>query len=118
MDSSLTGGCIHAGGPEDEVEIGGQRVLDRLNAAGAGNLKVAGKVALQADIGNNLLGPAVLMNDLRTAFRGHIANLRGLFAQIYGAGFERQVEVERLFFKVKNFDFHDLRVSRMGARVN
>ena len=54
-------------GAEDEVKIGCQGNLHRLDAAGAGNLEVAGKAALEPDVGHDVLGPAVLVQHLGMA---------------------------------------------------
>ena len=67
-------------GAEDQVEFGLQGNLDRLDAAGAGNLKFAGKAALEPDVGHNIPGAAVLVQHLGMAGGSQLPVLLGLFA--------------------------------------
>ncbi len=53
----LGGVGVGANGAEDEVELGGERDLDRLDAAGAGNLKLPAKRPLRRMSGTISLGP-------------------------------------------------------------
>ena len=85
-------------GPEDQVEVGSQRNLDRLNATGTGDLELAGKAAAQADVGDDVFGSAVLVDDLGRAGGGEFADLLGLFAQIDSAGMQLQVKLGRFAF--------------------
>ena len=57
---------IDSNGAEDEVKVGGQGNFDRLDASGAGNLEIAGEAALQANVGDDFLRPAVLVNHFGT----------------------------------------------------
>jgi hypothetical protein len=70
--------------PEEQVEVAGELVLYRLDAAGAGRFKASAEAALEADIGDDLLGPAMLVEYLGSALGGEIAHLPGLFSKIDG----------------------------------
>jgi hypothetical protein len=110
---------VDAEGAKDQVEIGLQRHPHRLDATGAGNFELADKVALEADIGDDLLGSAVFVDDFGAAFGGQIALLIGFFAVVDGSWFELEVEVNRFLFQFGDLEFHTVkRVRRGRPRVN
>ena len=92
--------------------------LDRLDAAGAGNLKFARKSALEADVGDDVFGAAVLVNHFGAAGCGKIAHLLGLAAEIDRARSQFQVEFDRLALQLAYFEFHGLRLRRARRAVN
>ena len=107
---------IGADGAEDEVELGSQRQLDRLDATGAGNLEFAREAALEADVGHDVFGSAVLVNHLGAAGCGKIAHLLGLAAEIDRARSQLQVEVDRLALQLADFEFHGKSVKHFPNR--
>ncbi len=93
-------------------------MLDRFEAPGARRFKFALKAPFQANVGNNFLRPAVLVDDLGAAFCGQIASLRCLFTQVNHSRPKAEVKIERFLLKLQNFYFHPLRVRRTGLAVN
>jgi hypothetical protein len=100
--------AIGANGAEDQVEFGCQGNLDGLNASGAGNLEIACETAFQANVGNDFLGSAVLVNDFSLAGGRQVANLVGFIAEIDRAGLELQVELDRFALEVEDFEFQGM----------
>jgi hypothetical protein len=80
MDGALATDCIDASGAENEVKVGAEGVLDGFDAAGAGSLKRATEVALQADVGYDFTGSTVLVDDLGDTFSLERAGLLGFTA--------------------------------------
>ena len=93
-----------------------QRNLDRLNAASAGNLKVAGKAAFEADVGHDILGAPVLVQHLGMAGGGQRPLLLGLCAQIDRARSQLQIKIDRLPFQFVYFEFHGMSLRRGSSR--
>ena len=103
---------------EDQVVFGGQGNLDRLDAAGAGDLKPARKAALEPDVGHNVLWSAVLVEHLGLPFGSQLANLLGFFAQFNRSRSHFQVEIDRLPLQLAYLEFHAMSLRRGPRRVN
>src|SRR5271166_356418 len=78
---------------EDQVEISGQRDFDRLDAAGTRDLEVAGKAASEPNVGHDVFGAPVFVEDLGVARCGQRAVLLCLVAEIDLARSQFQVKV-------------------------
>ena len=61
-----------------------------------GTSKFAREAALEADVGDDFPGAAVLVDDLGAARGGQIAHLLGLIAEIDCARLQFQIELDRL----------------------
>ncbi len=107
---ALGGVGVGTDGAEDEVEVGSEGNFDRLNAAGAGHLKLARKTAPEADVGDDFFGSAVLVNHFGAAGGRQIAHLLGLVAEIDCTRLELQIEVDRLSLEFEDFEFHGMSV--------
>lgn len=100
MDGALRTAGIDSGGAEKEVEGGSEYVLNGFDAPGAGGLKSAGKVALEADISDDFAGSAVLVDDFSDAFCGERAGLERFAAQVDGSSREGEVKFNGLTFEL------------------
>jgi ribosomal protein S18 acetylase RimI-like enzyme len=67
-------------------------------------------VPLEADIGNDVVWSTILVNHLRAALRGQIANLTDLLSETDRAGVKLQIEFDRFPLKLVDFEFHGMRV--------
>jgi hypothetical protein len=105
-DGSFRAGFIYAEGAEQEVDIRRKSVMDRIDAACAGNLKITGESPLQPDIGDNLRWTTMLMKGLSTAVGVQQTDLRGFVSQVHNSRGEIDAVVDRLLFKFDNFEFH------------
>src|SRR5580693_917676 len=105
---------IGAEWPEDEVELGGERDFDGLDAARAGNLKNAREAAPEADVRDDVSGPAMLVDHLGAARSGQIADLHGFLAEIDGARSELQVEFNRFALEFNDSEFHKYEPKAQG----
>src|SRR5271157_2185461 len=109
---------IRSHGPINEVKVGAQRNLHRLHAARAGNLKSAGKAALEPDVGHNLPGTAVLVQHLGMAGGSQASLLLGLLAQIDRTWSQLQIKIYRFPFQFADYEFHSLSLRRKPQPVN
>ena len=89
-----------------------ERNFDRLDAAGAGNLEIAREAAPEANVRDDIFGPAVLVDHFGAAGSGQIADLRGFVPVIDGAGGEFQVKFNRFALELKDSEFHAMRVKQ------
>src|ERR1035441_1934933 len=105
-------------GTEDQVELGSQRNLHRLDAAGTGNLESARKAAPEPDVGHNVPGPAMLVQHLGSSGRGQLPGLFGLIAEIHRSRSQLQVKVDRLALQLAYLEFHALSLRRGRQAVN
>jgi len=99
-DGMLGADRIHSGRAEEEIKVTAQVLLNGLNAAGAGNLEVAAEGAFQADIGNDVFGPAVLMEHFGATLGSEIALLDGFFAEIDDFWRKGYVEIAWFSFQI------------------
>jgi hypothetical protein len=72
-DRVLCAEGIYTGRTEKQVEFAGKVVLDRFDAAGTGNFEVSVEAAFEANVGDDFLGAAMLVEHLGPAFGGQIA---------------------------------------------
>ena len=92
-------------------------IFDRFDAACAGNLEIVCEAAPEANVRDDIFGPAVLVDHLGAAGSGQIAHLRGFVPVIDDAGGEFQVEFNRFALELKDSEFHAMRVKHnAGAR--
>ena len=80
-----------------------------------GRLEVADKMPPEADVGHDLPGSAVLVDDLGAAVGGQVAGLAGFLAVVDGSWFELEVEFDGLFFQFDDLDFHTFKSVRRGS---
>ena len=80
-----------------------------------GTWKLPAKRPFQADVGDDLLRPAVLMNHFGLAGGGQIADLLGFLAEIDRAGLKLQVEFDRLALEIYDFEFHGMSLKHFEA---
>jgi hypothetical protein len=66
-NGALGGVGVGANRSEDQVIVASERDIDGLDAAGAGELKLTGIPAAETDVGDDVLGAAVFVDDFGAA---------------------------------------------------
>ncbi len=89
---------IHPGRPKKQVIFPTEAQFDRLNAPGAGNLKQPAEAALEANIRDNLLRTAMLMQHLGAPLSRQFAQLHGLVAIANSLRRQRYGKLNRFTF--------------------
>jgi hypothetical protein len=115
----LPGLGVHAGGPEDQVELSLQRLGNRFNAPGAQNLKLAGIRGPQPDVLDLIVTlrvtaapfAAVVFHDqVGLALYGQLRDLADVGAVVQHTGSYGFVDRERLIEELNGRNKHELRV--------
>ena len=91
---------VYPGGPKKEIVFALQRMLDRFNAARAGNLKFAAERALETNVSDDFPGPAMFVKNLGAADRRQVAELLGFLAEINRPGRQGDGEIDWLAFQI------------------
>ena len=73
---------VHSRWTEEQIKLPGKKMLNRLDASSAGHFEPTPEGAFQPDVGNNILGPAMLMENLNPSLRRQIPNLLCFFAKV------------------------------------
>jgi hypothetical protein len=108
-DGALTGIGVDGLWTEDEVELSGERRVDRFDAARAEEFEVAVVGRAQADVCNLLAVASVLDNEVGAADDGQRARLMDVGCVVEHALGDGFVEEERLDFELKGSDEHEVK---------
>ena len=110
--------AIGADGAKKQVELSRNRVFHRVEATGAEHLEAAVEVRAQADVFDELPGPAVFDDQLCLPLELQRADLANVGSVVDLARRQAFIQWKRLVDELCGGDEHGLSVGREGARVN
>jgi hypothetical protein len=114
----LWGVCIDTDGAEKQIEAFFQVLRHRIKTAGARHFEITLVAGAQTDVVDEIVGAAMLGNEIGAAAHRHPANLLDPGSIIDRAGRDRVTEFKRLPFKIehRNYDGHGILRIKNGSR--
>jgi hypothetical protein len=105
-DGMLPNLAIYPDRPEKYVIFSIQRVIDRVQAAGASYVEMAGARPTYPDVIDDILAAAMLLQDFRKSRRSQSPPLLDVLAEVNDAWLKGSVITERLALKVSQGNQH------------
>ena len=98
----LRGACIDTNGTEKQIKLLFEPLRDRIQAAGAWHFKITLVAGAQTDVLDQIVGAAMLGEEIGAAAYRHAVDLPNPGAVIDGAGWNRLTEFKRLPFEIEH----------------